>query len=426
MQNARKYLVLMLMLLACGAVVWQSEQWGECRVAQRELQLRVWRYARERRVSPKLGYQFSDLVASRPCLLAKQNNEHTVLVASAKARYQLKLIMKRHGKLFDQIASIDNIERAYLNARKGKLHYKEVREIETNSTFYFNKLQQMLESGSYVPSEYVVFERKSGDKIRQIYKLPFYPDRMIHHCIVQVMQPIWMNMLVRDTFATIPGRGIHDGANRVRNALNDLPKTTYCLKFDVRKFYPSVDHDALKDILSRKIKDSRLMELMCQIIDSAPGIPIGNYISQWFGNLYLAYFDHFVKEHLKIKYYFRYCDDVVILDSSKEHLWRVFSEVKSYLNNNLKLFIKGNHQVFPVAARGIDFLGYRFWHDHTLVRKGIVKAFQAKLKVKESIEQKQKSAASYYGWFVHADSKGLINKYFNNETKLLKPPTCDS
>jgi len=334
--------------------------------------------------------------------------------------------MKRHGNLFDQVASLENIERAYISARKGKLHYREVRMIDKNPYTYLNDLSRMLNTDTYVPSDYTIFERKcSNGKIRQIYRLPFFPDRIIHHCIVQVLQPIWITLLIRDTFSTIPGRGIRDGMMRLQDALRDRAGTAYCLKIDVKKFYPSVDHSILKDIIAKKVKDERLIKLLAQIIDSAPGIPIGNYISQWFGNIYLAYFDHYVKEDLSVKYYFRYCDDMVFLADSKDRLWSILKRVKSYLNDNLLLQLKQNYQVFPVAARGIDYLGYRFWHDHTLVRRGIVKAFKAMLKDKGTLVQKQKSAASYYGWFVHANTKGLIYKYFDHETKLLRAPTCN-
>jgi len=289
---------------------------------------------------------------------------------------------------------------------------------------YLEKLHQLLTNGNYVPSPYEIFERKCGNKVRQIYKVPFFPDRLVHHCIVQVLQPLWMDILVRDTYSTIPGRGIHDGVRRLKKSLINRKDTTYCLKIDIKKFYPSVDHEVMKAILARKIKDARVNKILGDIVFSAPGIPIGNYISQWFGNIYLAYFDHYVKEELAQKYYFRYCDDMVFLNEKKENLWDIFTPIKSYLSDNLKLTVKENYQVFPVEKRGIDFLGYRFYHGHTLVRKRIVKAFQAKLKENKTIEQKQMSAASYYGWFVHANAKGLINKYFDHETKLLRAPTC--
>jgi len=155
------------------------------------------------------------------------------------------------------------------------------------------------------------------------------------------------------------------------------------------------------------------MDLLIRIINSAPGIPIGNYISQWFGNVYLAYFDHFVKEKLKCKYYYRYCDDLVLLSDNKDTLFTWLENIKEYLHNELNLSLKDNYQVFPVAARGIDFLGYRFFRGYTLVRKSIVKQMKHRL-------SKEKSMSSYYGWFIHADSFRLLKKYFSDKQYLQK------
>lgn len=143
------------------------------------------------------------------------------------------------------------------------------------------------------------------------------------------------------------------------------------MKLDVRKFYPSIDHDILYEILQKKIKDKKLLALLKEIIYSADGVPIGNYLSQFFANLYLAYFDHWVKEELKCKFYFRYTDDIVVLNDNKEFLRTVLLSMKLYLRNVLKLELKQNYQIFPVNSRGIDFVGYRFFHTHVLLRKSI-------------------------------------------------------
>lgn len=320
-------------------------------------------------------------------------------------------LMKRKGNIYKEFCSEENIRVAFHNAEKGKKHYKEVKEISNNLEFYISDLKKILENKTFKTSEYEVFTRKSGGKVREIYKLPYYPDRIVHHCIIQVIQNIWMNLLIRDTFSTIPGRGIHDGVNRIKDAMKDKEGTKYCLKLDIRKYYPSINHDILKQIIRRKIKDKDFLDLLDEIIYSAPGVPIGNYVSQWFGNLYLAYFDHWVKENLKCKYYYRYCDDLVILGSNKVDLRLKMQKIKTYLNDNLDLQLKSNYQIFPVDSRGLDFLGYRFFHGYTLVRKRIVKAMKRKL-------NNPKSMASYWGWLQHANSKRLIKKYFNNERKF--------
>lgn len=317
--------------------------------------------------------------------------------------------MKTYKNLINDVSNIDNIRAAYYAARKGKRNYREVKLIDADPEKYIKRLHELLLNDQFKNSDYVIFTRQTGGKLRTIYKLPFYPDRIVHHSIVQVLKPIWMKLLIRNTFSTIEGRGVHDGVSRFRKALQDREGTRYCLKIDISKYYPSIDHDVLKSILRRKIKDERLMKLLSMIIDSAPGIPIGNYISQWFGNIYLAYFDHFIKEKLGFRYYFRYADDIVILSESKELLHSAFKKISEYLNDKLKLQVKGNYQVFPVSVRGVDFLGYRFWHTHTLVRKSIVKRFKRKLKGSKT---SPKVESAYWGWFKHADTHNLISKYY--------------
>lgn len=319
--------------------------------------------------------------------------------------------MRRIDGLYERLCSEENIREAFENARKGKGHYREVQMIEADPEKYLGKLREVLLNREFKTSPYETFTRYSGAKVREIHKLPFYPDRIVHHCIIQVVQELWMSVLIRDTFSTIPGRGIHDGVRRVKRSLADVRDTKYCLKIDVRKYYPSVDHEILKEIVRKKIKDRDLLLMLDEIIDSAPGIPIGNYVSQWFGNLYLAYFDHFCKEELKCRHYFRYCDDVVILSDNKKFLHGVLVAANHYLADRLNLSVKSNYQIFPVDARGVDFLGYRFFHGYTLVRKRIVKEMKKKL-------HKPASLASYWGWLKHADTYRLTNKYFNNERKF--------
>lgn len=293
------------------------------------------------------------------------------------------------------------------NSIKGKRNYNEVKRIMKKPLPYVYRLHESLVDGSYQTSPYHIFKKESGNKVREIYKLPFYPDRVLHHAIVQVLFPTWMSLLIDQTYSTIPGRGVHSAASRMKKDLLKKDQTKYCLKIDVKKYYQSIDHEILLNILSRKINDEKMMDLLEKIISSANGIPIGNYISQWFGNIYLAYFDHWVKEDLRCKYYYRYCDDIVILAPDKETLWHWFVKIKDYLNNKLALEIKENYQVFPVEKRGVDFLGYRFFHGYTLARKRIVQAMKRK-------QDKPESMSSYYGWFVHADCHRLIQKYFKD------------
>lgn len=314
--------------------------------------------------------------------------------------------MKRYGNLWERICSLENIALAHKRARCGKSHYSEVVMVDGDELKFFTEIRERLVTKSFKNSPYKVMMKNDGTKEREIWKLPYFPDRIIHHCVINVLEPIWMAGFIRDTYASLPGRGIHDGVLRVRRAFVDSENTKYCLKLDVRKFYHSIDHDVLKSLLRLKIKDEDVLWLLDLIIDSAPGVPIGNYSSQYFANVYLSGFDHWVKEFLGVRYYFRYCDDMVLLGSNKDelHRWRI--EIERYLNDRLKIDLKRNWQVFPVDVRGIDFLGYRFFHGYTLVRKTIVQRFKKKYRNGE-----YKCLTAYNGWFVWADTYNLIQKY---------------
>ena len=337
--------------------------------------------------------------------------------------------MKKYGYLYEKVYDLANIELAHKNARKGKTHYREVKMVDKNPEKYFTAIQKMLKNKTYKNSEYKVMICKTdGGKIREIHKLPYFPDRIIHHAIMQVVEPIWFKSLIRDTYSAIKGRGIHDGVKRIKKALYDKENTEYCLKMDVKKYYPSIDNKILKKIIRKKIKDNNLLWLLDEIIDSTKGIPIGNYLSQYFGNLYLTYLDHYCK--LKVKYYFRYCDDIVILHTNKQYLHKLKKEIESYLNTELRLTLKNNWQVFPVDKRGIDFLGYVFFHDYTLLRKTIKQKF---IKTVNRIIKKHNnlthteilnSIMSYYGWFKYSNCKNLQNKYFDKQLSFIVKHTC--
>nr|DAL48505.1 MAG TPA_asm: hypothetical protein [Caudoviricetes sp.] len=332
--------------------------------------------------------------------------------------------MKRISNLYEQIISLENLRLADEKARRGKLRSYGVKRHDRNREANIQALHESLKNKTFVNSKYEVFVIKDP-KERLIYRLPYFPDRILHHAIMNVMEPIWVSLFTEDTYSCIKNRGIHKAAAKVKKALKEDPEhTTYCLKMDVVKFYPSIDHDILKMILRKKIKDQDLLWLLDLIIDSADGVPIGNYLSQYFANLVLAYFDHWIKEVKKVKYYFRYADDIVILGDDPKALHKLRVEIEEYLNSNLKLSLrktdpvtgkkKWKFQVFKVDAhRGIDFVGYIFFHTHTLIRKGIKKNMcrkAAKLNKRKNIsdlEYKQ-TICSWFGWAKYSNSKHLL------------------
>jgi len=339
-------------------------------------------------------------------------------------------IMKRYNNLYVKICESKNIALAHKNARKGKRHYSEVKMVDADSERYFTRIQTMLLKKTFRNSEYNIFKRNCNGKEREIFKLPYFPDRIIHHCIMNVLEPIWTRTLIKDTYSSLKGRGIHKGVRRIKQALKDRNGTQYCLKMDVRKFYPSIDHSILKKMLQRKLKDEDLLWLLNEIIDSARGVPIGNYLSQYFGNMYLSGLDHWLKEENQCKYYFRYCDDLVILHSDKGYLSELRKDISEYLIHNLKLELKENWQVFPVDKRGVDFLGYRFFHDYTLLRKGIARRFKRRVlqikrthRVLESVNIVS-GIMSYWGWMKYADCYRLQNKYIDKQIKGIVSEVC--
>lgn len=319
--------------------------------------------------------------------------------------------MKRVNNLFQQICSIENLQAADLIARKGKAKQYGVILHDRNREENIQLLHEVLVNKTYNTSAYSTFIIHEP-KEREIFRLPYYPDRIVHHAVMIHLEKIFVKTFTKDTYSCIKGRGIHAAASAVKKAMGMLPEKGYCLKLDIKKFYPNVDHRVLKQLLRKIIKDADLLWLLDNIIDSAPGLPIGNYLSQYLANFYLSYFDHWIKEQQKVQHYFRYADDLVILSGSKEELHRLFTEISNYLQGKLKLTVKSNHQVSPIAdhpkapGRGLDFLGYVFYRTHTRLRKYIKQNFARKVSKVISLA----SVASYWGWCKWADCKHLFKK----------------
>lgn len=325
-----------------------------------------------------------------------------------KKHYKAKA-MKRIGNLYESIYEMDNLILADYLASKGKNRQNGVIAHQRNKTANLEILQRMLIEKRYRTSLYKTFKIYEP-KERDIFCLPYFPDRIMHHAVMNKLEKVFVRCFTADTYSCIKGKGVHAALRALKIALKNVEGTTYCLKLDIRKFYPSIDHDVLKELLRRKIKDKDFLQLLDETIDSAPGVPIGNYLSQYFANFYLTYFDHWLKEEKRVKYYFRYADDMVILSSNKPDLHRLLAEIREYLDNKLKLEVKSNYQVFPVASRGIDFVGYKSYHTHTELRKSIKKRFAKMLKKNRNPE----SIASYLGWTKHCNARNLERKFLNS------------
>lgn len=310
--------------------------------------------------------------------------------------------MKRYSYLFDDIVSMDNLRLAHKNASRGKKKYKEVIEVDKDVDKYCKMIQDMLVNKTFTTSEYKVKMRNDRGKVREIFVLPYFPDRIVHHAIMQVLEPIWKKTFITHTYQSIKGRGIHKCKRDVEKITKSDVDFLYCYKIDICKFYPSINNGIMKSVVRRKIKCKDTLWLLDNIIDSTEGVPIGNYLSQFLGNLYLTYFDHYVKEVLRCKYYFRYCDDIVLISESKDELVSYIEPIKRELSK-LRLEVKSNEQLFEVESRGVDFVGYVFYMKYTLLRESI--------KRRMLTTPSTKSYPSYYGWLVHCNGYNLLKKY---------------
>lgn len=263
--------------------------------------------------------------------------------------------MKRAGQLYDTICSMDNLRLAEQKARRGKRGQRGVAEFQQDTEGNLQQLHQVLVNQTYQIGEYTTFPVYEP-KERLVYRLP-YTDRIVQHAIMNPLEGIFVAMFTADTYSCIKGRGIHAASYKLRAAVRNTEANKYYLQFDIKKFYPSVNHEILKQLLRRKFKDERLLALLFHIIDSAPGLPIGNYLSQYFSNYFLTGFDHWIKQTMCVKHYYRYADDGVILGADKKYLHRLADAIQQYLRDELQLEVKPNYIIAPVTE-GIDFLGY--------------------------------------------------------------------
>lgn len=346
--------------------------------------------------------------------------------------------MKRFGHLFEKIVSIENLNLADEIARKKKHHTHGVLKHDKNKDENILNLHKSLINKTFTTSEYNIFTVKEP-KERLVYNLPYYPDRIIHHAIMNIIEPIWVNIFPFNCFACLKGRGTSGCAKYISGVIKYFSKSKdlYCLKIDIKKFYPSINHNKLKEIVRTTIKDNDLLWLIDDIIDSIHsdvGIPIGNYVSQFFANLYISKFMHYCIEELSFDVQKNlnledkpiiksasYCDDIVFISDRKDVLWETFNIVKNKIENDLLLTVKHNYQLFRIAnnsfdkhGRALDYVGFCFFRRQKRIRKRIKQNFCRKAKKLDKIENLtdkdyKRGVAGYLGWAYHSNSKNLLN-----------------
>lgn len=343
--------------------------------------------------------------------------------------------MKRIGNLYEKIYDMDNIVMAHKMARKDKIHYTEVKKVDENKEFYFNEIHNILKNKTYKVGKYKCKTINERKKERLIMKLPYYPDRIIQWAIMLQIEEIFVKTLCYHSCASIPRAGgvrVHKLLDKYR----EIYDYDYCLDIDIKKFYANIDRDILKKQLQHKFNDKDLLWLLFQLIDSSPedensikdeytrGIPIGSYLSQYLANFYLSPLDHWLKEHWHCKAVVRYMDNLIILSNDKKFLHNLRKEIEIYIWDNLHLTLKENWQVYPISARPIDFIGYRYGKDYTLLRKETSKRFKRLcnkiLRNNYCSEHDYKSLSSYYGVLKWCDGTRLWHKYYYQIYPILK------
>lgn len=321
--------------------------------------------------------------------------------------------MKRHGKLFVKIIDAENIKTAFDKAKKGKLWQDSVKKVDRDKETKLEAIRKSLIEETYSTSAYkvkIIHEPKE----RQIFILPFYPDRIVQHAVMNVIAPLWDAMMIKDSYACRKGKGQHAGSMR---CMQFVRRNKWVCQFDISKFYPSIHHAKLMEIIRHKIKDEKALALLSDIIGSIGGernVPIGNYTSQWFGNLYLNELDKLVKHKYHIQDYIRYCDDFLIFGQNKEELRILADEIEAFVRDELHMKLS-KKALYP-TAHGVDFLGYRhFPNGKILVRKSTAKRVKKRMKglmwelkhKKITKEQALGKLASAHGWLKHANAHHL-------------------
>lgn len=321
----------------------------------------------------------------------------------------------------EKVSSKFNMEVAYRLARRRKGHYRQVKSFDKNRDENIEQLCIEAKTGTFRSSAYIHKTITDGRKERVIAKSSKFRDRVFQWGVMYVWIDSLLPIFSEKSHASTPKRGIHSAMQMIIRIISD-EKNVYCLQIDVRKFFPSVDRTILKEIVSYAVGEDNIVaiEILNRIIDDAPdtGIPIGNLLSQYFANLYLTPFDIWVEDYTDTEN--RYMDDILLFGENSEVLHRLFREVEWYLKSVLNLDIKPNWQIFPVASRGIDFVGYRIFPDgRVIMRKDTFLKMRRKLKkilVKAqtygSISERDRSTVfSYFGWVVHCSFKAKMKMY---------------
>lgn len=330
--------------------------------------------------------------------------------------------MRREGYIIEEVVEYSNMSDSFDQVLRGTRR-KESRQgqwLLAHREEVIRELSDRIKAGTYTVRDYREREINENGKIRRIQILTM-KDRIAVHAIMAVVDRHLKKRFIRTTSASIKERGMHDLLAYIHRDMQEQPETTrYCYKFDISKFYESIDQDTVMDCVRRVFKDRRLITLLDGFVRMMPrGLSIGLRSSQGLGNLLLSvHLDHVLKDECGVRHFYRYCDDGVVLAASKRELW----EVREIVHNQMEsigLKVKANERVFPVTE-GIDFLGYVIRPDYIRLRKRIKKKAAAKLNEVKSRKRRREIIASLYGMSKHADCNNMFHKLTGKEMKSFK------
>lgn len=313
--------------------------------------------------------------------------------------------MKRIGYIYEKIIDLKNLELAIVKACEHKKKNKFIVNLLNNKSFYAQEIRTLILKGEFHP---LIIKRKrvkETTKVRDIAVPKFYPDQIIHWAVCLQLNQIFMKGMYKYNCGSIPNRGGVYAKKYIEKCYSLLKeKKSYTLKLDIKKYFYNISHEKIEELFREKIKDKKVLEILHRIIDCGEdGLPIGFYTSQWFANFYLHKLDNFIKQTLQIKYYVRYVDDMVLIDTNKRKLHKAVIEIQKYLDdNNYYVKLKDNWQLWKTFSRPLDFLGFRFYKNYTLLRKGILKKLKRQVmrvgKEKTLRICRARALTSYMGW----------------------------
>ncbi len=330
--------------------------------------------------------------------------------------------MRREGHIVEEIVEYSNMTESFDQVLRGTKRKKsrQGRYLLAHREEVIKELTDRIADGTFTVANYRERVIMEGGKQRRIQILTM-KDRIAVHAIMAVVDRHLKKRFIRTTSASIKHRGMHDLMKYIQRDMQDDPEgTRYCYKFDISKFYESVQQDFVSQCVRRVFKDRKLIAMLDGFIHMMPqGISIGLRSSQGLGNLLLSvYLDHYLKDECGVSHFYRYCDDGVVLCRTKAELWEIRNAVHQRLES-IGLKVKANERVFPVSE-GIDFLGFVIYPDHVLLRKRIKQKFARKMHEVKSRKRRHVLTASFYGMAKHADCNMLFNKLTGKRMRSFK------